>query len=81
MTTDDDAGLETTVPNVSRWDQEGAEYVHLNEEWVARCARRMGELHPEVGEERSRVVAQWLSLNETIRALAPEKAADDVVVP
>ena len=70
-----------TAPSPSRPDQDGIEHPPSNEEWAGHCARRIAELHPEFGADKALVVAQWLSLNGSIRALPPEMAADGFAVP
>jgi hypothetical protein len=72
--------FEQTSVNPSRWDREGTEYVKQNAEWVGRCARRMTELRSELGLSAAQDLAQELSLDDNLRALAPEGVAERLVI-
>lgn len=70
--------FDRTNPTPSRWDQDGAEYVKDNAEWVARLARRIVELRSEVELVQARDLAQELSLDDALRARSPEIVADEM---
>ena len=74
-----DPDFDETSLRVSRWDQAGAEYVRSNEEWCSRFARRMASLRRDVSLDEALQVAQEVSLEDELRALAPEYAADDLL--
>ena len=38
--------FDQTLPQPSRWDQHGAEYVRSNIDWCARCSKRLVGLNP-----------------------------------
>ncbi|MEO8082012.1 MAG: hypothetical protein ABI641_15870, partial [Caldimonas sp.] len=79
-----DSAFSRTSPRVSRWDQDGAEYVRSNEEWCSRFARRLATLqHSGPGARGLALheafeVAQAASLDDYLRALGPERAAEDL---
>ncbi len=70
--------FDQTLAQPSRWDQDGAEYVRSNIDWCARCSKRMVGLNPGLTAEQALDLANDLSLDETLRALAPERVAEDL---
>ena len=70
--------LELTSPNRSPWDQEGTEHAKENAEWVARLARRIIQVRPEIEAGPARDLAQELSLDDALRARTPERVAEDM---
>ena len=70
---------ERTEPLRSRWDQDGAEYVRSDAEWVMRFAGRIVEHWPDVDRTSAQSIALEFSADGTLRALRPESAADCVV--
>lgn len=71
-------GLERTTPLRSRWDQEGAEFIDSDREWVTRCCTRLLVLYPGLATEDALDIAQDLSLDDMVRALSPEKVVEDL---
>ena len=71
-------GMDDTTPNPSRWDQDGVEFVRANEEWVARFARELSARVQGVSLEQAFSLGQELSLNDNLRALSPERVAQDM---
>ena len=72
--------FEQTAPTPPRWDQQGAEYVRENAEWVARCARRMTQLRADLDLGQTHDLAQELSLDDSLRAKSPEAVGDSMTV-
>lgn len=70
--------FDQTLPLSSRWDQEGAEYVRSTLDWCARCSKRMVGLNPGLSAEQALDVANDLCFNDTLRALSPERVAEDL---
>ncbi|MEO8921583.1 MAG: hypothetical protein ABI330_01910 [Caldimonas sp.] len=70
--------MDDTTPNPSQWDQDGAEYVRSNEEWVARFARDLASRLRGVTLDQAFALGQELSLDDHLRALSPERAAADM---
>ncbi len=61
--------------------QVGGEYVRDNDEWVARCVRRVLELDPIIkADEAHRSVAELADL-ERWRLMKPEAAAEQLYTP
>ena len=70
--------FDQTLTQPSRWDQDGSEYVRSNIDWVARCSRRLVGLNPGLSAEQALDLARDLSLDDTVRARAPEMVAEDL---
>jgi hypothetical protein len=70
--------FDQTSPQPSRWDQEGAEYVRSSIEWCARLSTRLVGLNPGLEAEQALDIARDLSLNDVLRAQAPEFVAEDM---
>jgi hypothetical protein len=70
--------FDQTLTQPSRWDQDGAEYVRSNIDWVARCSRRLVGLNPGLSAEGALDLARDLSLDDTLRARTPEGVAEDL---
>ena len=70
--------FDQTLTQPSRWDQDGSEYVRSNIDWVARCSRRLVGLNPGLSAEQALDLARDLSLDDTLRARAPELVAEDL---
>jgi hypothetical protein len=73
--------FDATSPLQSRWDQQGAEFVQSNKEWVARCCSRLLTLKPQLRAEAAMDLAQEWSLQDALRALSPELVAEDALRP
>ncbi len=59
----------------------GGDYVRDNEEWIARCLRRVLELDPIIrADEAQRSVSELAGL-ERWRLMKPEAAADQLYTP
>ncbi len=59
----------------------GGEYVRDNDEWIARCLRRVLELDPIIrNDEASRSITELAGL-ERWRLMKPEAAADQLYTP
>ena len=76
----DPSPFEKKSVSPSRWDQPGTEYVKENAEWVARCARRMMQLRRDLDLPAAQDVAQERSLDDGLRAQAPEGVAERLVI-
>ncbi|MEO8078963.1 MAG: hypothetical protein ABI641_00440 [Caldimonas sp.] len=70
--------FDQTLTQPSRWDQDSAEYVRSNMDWCARCSRRMVGLNPGLGALQALDLANELSLDDSLRALSPERVAEDM---
>ena len=70
--------FEQTSPRISRWSQDGAEYVRSTTEWIARFARHLVDLQPGLNADIALDVAQHASLDDDMRALSPEFAVDEL---
>jgi hypothetical protein len=70
--------FDQTLPQPSRWDQDGAEYVRSNIDWCARCSKRLVAMNPGLTAEQALDVSHELSLDDVLRAKAPELVAEDV---
>ena len=75
------AGMEKTSPSPSRWTQDGVEYVRSNEEWLARCAAAMVGRRPAMSLDQAFAAAAEFSLDDRLRALSPERAAESFLAP
>ncbi len=75
----DDTPFEETSPIRSRWDQEGAEFVRTSADWCARCTARLLELQPQLSAAAALDLAQETSLQDNLRALSPERVAEEVL--
>jgi len=73
-----DSSFDRTNPIPSRWDQDGAEYVRSNIDWYARCSKRLVALNPGLTVEQALDLARDLSLDDHLRAQAPERVAEDM---
>ncbi len=74
-----DSSFESTSPRVSRWDQNGSEYVASNAQWCERFAVRLASLRPELSLDEASHIAAEISLDDTVRALSPELAVEDLL--
>lgn len=72
--------FDRTAPTPSRWDQQGAEYVRDNAEWVARCAMRMTQFRSDLNLAQAHDLAQELSLEDNLRARSPELVGESMTV-
>lgn len=70
--------FDQTRPQPSRWDQDGAEYVRSNIDWCARCSKRLVALNPGLGAEQALDLSHDLCLDDALRALTPERVAEDL---
>lgn len=70
--------FDQTLPQPSRWDQDGAEYVRSNMDWCARCSKRLVAMNPGLTAEQALDTAHELSLDDVLRAKAPELVAEDL---
>ena len=68
--------FDQTLPQPSRWDQEGAEYVRSNIDWCARCSKRLVGLNPGLTAEQALDLAHEMSLDDNLRAKSPEAVAE-----
>ena len=68
--------FDQTLPQPSRWDQEGAEYVRSNIDWCARCSKRLVGLNPGLSVEQALDLASEMSLDDNLRAKSPEAVAE-----
>ena len=69
--------FDATSPLRSRWDQEGAEFVRSNDEWVARCCARLLALNAGLQPVTTLELVQDWCLQDDLRALSPELVAED----
>ena len=67
-----------TAPWRSRWDQAGAEYVASDSEWCDRLSARLIALVAGLDYPAASVTALELACNSALRALAPERVAEDL---
>lgn len=72
------ASFDQTRPQPSRWNQDGAEYVRSSIDWCARCSKRLVALNPGLTAEQALDLAQELSFDDSLRALTPERVAEDL---
>ena len=70
--------FDQTLPQPSRWDQHGAEYVRSNIDWCARCSKRLVGLNPALSVEHALDLAHELSGDDNLRAKSPETVAEDL---
>jgi hypothetical protein len=70
--------FDQTLPQNSRWDQEGAEYVRSSIDWCARCSKRLVGLNPALSAEHALDLAHELSSDDNLRAKSPETVAEDL---
>jgi len=70
--------FDQTLPQPSRWDQHGAEYVRSNIDWCARCSKRLVGLNPGLTAEHAFDLAHDLSQDDNLRAMSPEVVAEDM---
>jgi len=70
--------FDQTLPQNSRWDQQGAEYVRSSIDWCARCSKRLVGLNPGLTAEHAFDLAQALSEDDNLRAKSPEIVAEDM---
>jgi hypothetical protein len=70
--------FDQTLPQPSRWDQQGAEYVRSNIDWCARCSKRLVGLNPGLTAEHAFDLAHDLSQDDNLRAMSPETVAEDM---
>lgn len=68
--------FDQTLPQPSRWDQEGAEFIRSNIDWCARCSKRLVALNPGLTAEHALDLAHELSLDDNLRAKNPEAVAE-----
>ena len=72
------SAFDQTLPRISRWDHDGAEYVRSGIDWCARCSKRLVALNPGLNAEQALDLAHELSLDDNLRALMPELVAEDL---
>ena len=70
--------FDQTLPQPSRWDQDGAEYVRSHIDWCARCSKRLVAMNPGLTAEQALDVAHELSLDDRLRAKTPELVAEEM---
>ena len=70
--------FDQTLPQPSRWDQTGVEYVRSNIDWCARCSKRLVGLNPGLTAEHAFDLAHDLSQDDNLRAMSPEAVAEDM---
>ena len=70
--------FDQTLPQPSRWDQEGAEYIRSNIDWCARCSKRLAGLNPGLTAEHALDLAHQMSLDDNLRAKSPETVAEEM---
>jgi hypothetical protein len=70
--------FDQTLPQPSRWDQDGAEYVRSNIDWCARCSKRLVAMNPGLTAEQALDISHELSLDDVQRARSPELVAEDI---
>jgi len=70
--------FDQTLPQNSRWDQQGAEYVRSSIDWCARCSRRLVGLNPGLDAEHALDLAHDLSHDDNLRAMSPEVVAEQM---
>jgi hypothetical protein len=70
--------FDQTLPQNSRWDQQGAEYVRSSIDWCARCSKRLVGLNPGLGAEDALDLAHDLSADDNLRAKSPETVAEEM---
>jgi hypothetical protein len=70
--------FDQTLPQPSRWDQQGAEYVRSHMDWCARCSKRLVGLNPGLTAEHAFDLASDLSQDDNLRAMSPEAVAEDM---
>ena len=72
------SSFDQTRPQPSRWDQDGAEYVRSSIDWCARCSKRLAALNPGLTAEQALDLSHEMSMDDALRALAPERVAEDL---
>lgn len=70
---------DVTTPLRSRWDQEDAEFVASDAEWIRRCAARMADADGFLTIELATGMALELSAAGEIRARSPESVAEGLL--
>jgi hypothetical protein len=70
--------FDQTLPQNSRWDQDGAEYVRSTIDWCARCSKRLVGLNPALSFDHALDLAHELSGDDTLRVKSPEAVAEDL---
>ena len=70
--------FDQTLPQNSRWDPDGAEYVRSSIDWCARCSKRLVALNPALDAGQALDLALELSLDDALRACQPELVAEDL---
>ena len=70
--------FDQTLPQNSRWDQDGAEYMRSSIDWCARCSKRLVGLNPGLNAEHALDLAHDLSLDDNLRAKSPETVAEEM---
>ena len=70
---------EATTPSRSRWDQEDAEFVASDADWVRRCAKRMVEADGFLTFEQAQGMALELGMAGEVRARSPERVAESLL--
>ena len=74
------AKFEEADPHVSRWDQEGAEFVRSCSEWCARCCRRLLGMNPGLNADSAFDLVQDFCQDERLRVRSPELVAEELGV-
>jgi hypothetical protein len=70
--------FDQTLPQNSRWNSDGAEYVRSNIDWCARCSKRLVGLNPALSFENALDLAHELSGDDELRVKSPETVAEDL---
>jgi hypothetical protein len=75
-----DLPYEKTLTLARSWTADG-NYVKDNDEWIARCLRRVEALDPMIGAEEAEKTVHDLATLERWRVLNPEEAAEQLYTP
>ena len=70
--------FDQTQTQPSRWDQDGAEYVRSNLDWIARCSKRLVGLNPGLTVDQALDMSRELSCDDGLRSRSPELVAEDL---
>ena len=71
------AAFDQTLPQPSRWDQDGAEYV-VQHRLVRPLLEAAVAMNPGLTAEQALDLAHELSLDDRLRAKAPELVAEEM---
>lgn len=70
---------DVTAPLRSRWDQEDAEFVASDADWMRRCARRLTELDRFLLLDQALGLAFEIGSASASRARSPERVAEELL--